>query len=72
MEEFKKQLQLHDCYDPQKHDDYLLARFLRARQGNIEKATEMFVENQKWRLENDIDNIHLVEFPEFKIIIELS
>uniref|UniRef100_A0A0D6QZ28 CRAL-TRIO domain-containing protein n=1 Tax=Araucaria cunninghamii TaxID=56994 RepID=A0A0D6QZ28_ARACU len=42
------------------HQGYLqqtLERFLKAREGNVDKAHKMLVDCLNWRLQNDIDNI---------------
>eukprot|EP00884_Botryococcus_braunii_P015835 jgi/Botrbrau1/2935/Bobra.0026s0010.1 len=39
------------------HDIYLLRRFLRARQHDIERASEMFYAHLEWRKKNSVDTI---------------
>jgi hypothetical protein len=45
------------CGDFCHADIYLLRRFLRARQHNIERAKEMFLAHLEWRKKNDVDTI---------------
>ncbi|KAJ3348411.1 cytosolic factor, phosphatidylinositol/phosphatidylcholine transfer protein, partial [Kappamyces sp. JEL0680] len=49
-------------YNASVHDDVLLLRFLNAREGNVDKAVEMFNNFQQWRIEEHVDDIHKVTF----------
>jgi hypothetical protein len=59
LKEFKKLLIEENCFDKEKHDDYLLLRFLRARQFKLPAAKEMWMKAQNWRKENGIDTVGL-------------
>ncbi|KAL7213811.1 hypothetical protein ACSBR2_016362 [Camellia fascicularis] len=48
-----------------------LARFLKAREGNVTKAHKMLVDCLKWRVESDIENM-LAGLPVFAIGVGLS
>lgn len=45
-------------------DDHTLARFLEARKFDDQKATQMIEKLFSWRIEQEVDQIHLFEFPE--------
>lgn len=45
-------------------DENKLLRFLKARNFDLDKATEMFVKHLRWREENDVDEILFQTFPE--------
>jgi len=45
-------------------DDLYLLRFLRARKFDQEKTFLMFKNFIKWRIDNEVDNIHTYQFPE--------
>lgn len=49
---------------PQGWDDHTLARFLKARRFNFDKALEMFTKYLNWRRDSDIDHVDSFEFPE--------
>jgi SOS response regulatory protein OraA/RecX len=44
-------------WDEKRHDDFTILRFLRARQFNLEKATKMILECEKWRVDIKIDSL---------------
>ena len=41
----------------------VLGKFLAAREGNAERAAEMFKASLKWRRDNDVDNAIAWKFP---------
>ena len=49
-------------YQPEIHDDKLLERFLKARNGKAEDAAKMFNNWQEWRAKENVDSIHLERF----------
>ena len=59
LKTFKNDLIEVDCYDKEKHDDYILLRFLRARQFKIPAAKEMWMNSENWRKEHSIDTVSL-------------
>jgi hypothetical protein len=44
-------------WDEKRHDDFTILRFLRARQFNLEKATKMILDCEKWRQDIKIDSL---------------
>jgi hypothetical protein len=70
LEAFKEYLSNLELYDPAQHDDKLLCRFLRARQGNLELAGTMFADTIQWRKDNKVDTIYEFEFTEFDKVKE--
>ena len=72
MEKFKDYLDDQEIdYDEDKFDTSFLIRFLRARKLDIKKSAEMFNNYLQWRIDEDIDNIH-VNFHYFKISYTIS
>ena len=57
LAEFKKQLSAEGFFNEKKHDDYLLLRFLRARQFRLSAAKEMWIKSEIWRKENSVDTV---------------
>lgn len=57
LSEFKTQLSAEGFYDEKKHDDYLVLRFLRARQFKLPAAKEMWIKSETWRKENVVDTV---------------
>jgi CRAL/TRIO domain/CRAL/TRIO, N-terminal domain len=53
---------------PGKWDDHTLARFLRARKFEYEKALEMFSKYIQWRQDQHVDSIESFDFPEIAAI----
>jgi hypothetical protein len=47
---------------PKRHSDEYLLRFLKAREMNVDKASEMFITSMNWRRDNNVDQI-LQTFP---------
>ncbi|KAJ3076757.1 cytosolic factor, phosphatidylinositol/phosphatidylcholine transfer protein [Podochytrium sp. JEL0797] len=69
LAEFKKELTAEEdgkYYNPEKHDDYLLLRFLRARKFDLVLTKKMWIDCQQWRAEFGADTIlDTFEFPEY-------
>lgn len=62
--QFKNILVEKKLFNPELHDDFLLARFIKARQFDLVKALVMFKKSETWRSENDIENIWNFDFKE--------
>jgi hypothetical protein len=56
FEHFKETLSLTGKLNSS-HNDFLLMRFLRARQYNIPLALQMFQESEEWRVKMQVDKI---------------
>ncbi|KAJ3261038.1 cytosolic factor, phosphatidylinositol/phosphatidylcholine transfer protein [Boothiomyces macroporosus] len=54
---FKRIIEQKELYDPARHDDHLLYRFLRARKYDLEKTELMFRNCEEWRKAQNIDEI---------------
>jgi hypothetical protein len=57
FEQFKIILSAQGAYDPAKHDDHLLLRFLRARKFVLNDASKMWLEREKWANEYGVDEL---------------
>ncbi|KAJ3129326.1 cytosolic factor, phosphatidylinositol/phosphatidylcholine transfer protein [Nowakowskiella sp. JEL0407] len=57
LEQFKKELQDAGAFDAERHDDFLLLRFLRARKFDIPKSKKMFLDCEAWRKEFKVEEI---------------
>lgn len=69
LAQFKKELSAEGFYDPQKHDDHILLRFLRARKFQIAASKKMWIDYQNWRKEFGTDDIlRTFEFPEYPVV----
>ncbi|KZT63982.1 hypothetical protein DAEQUDRAFT_718733 [Daedalea quercina L-15889] len=65
LEKLKKELQQSGDFVPERHDDALLLRFLRARRFDVEKAKAMLLACEQWRKDFGVDDIlKNFEFPE--------
>lgn len=64
LEQFRSQV-------PGRWDDRDLARFLRARKFNFDKAMEMINKYITWRREQDVDNVESFDFPEVNQLKEI-
>ncbi|KAJ3297927.1 cytosolic factor, phosphatidylinositol/phosphatidylcholine transfer protein [Borealophlyctis nickersoniae] len=69
LDQFKKELAEEGHYDPEKHDDYMLCRFLRARKFQLPAAKKMWIEHVTWRKEFGVDTLATdFEFPEYPVV----
>ncbi|KAF8976866.1 cytosolic factor, phosphatidylinositol/phosphatidylcholine transfer protein [Entomortierella lignicola] len=57
LDEFKQLIQAEGIYVPERHNDHLLLRFLRARKFHIVNTHKMFVDCENWRKELGVDNL---------------
>ena len=56
---------------PVKYNDHVLARFLRARKFDFNKAMEMYNKYLEFRTQNDLEHIEEFEFPELQALKEV-
>jgi hypothetical protein len=59
---FRKELVLQGKFDPARHDDHTLLRFLRARKFDLIKSKEMILACEQWRTEYNVAAI-VKDFP---------
>ncbi|KDQ14209.1 hypothetical protein BOTBODRAFT_159723 [Botryobasidium botryosum FD-172 SS1] len=57
LDKFRTMLQEQGLFDPKRHDDPTLLRFLRARKFDFEKAKLMIEEHEKWRKDFGVDEL---------------
>ncbi|KAJ3269480.1 cytosolic factor, phosphatidylinositol/phosphatidylcholine transfer protein [Terramyces sp. JEL0728] len=54
---FKRIIEQKGLYDPARHDDHMLCRFLRARKYDLDKTELMFRNCEEWRKSQKVDDI---------------
>ncbi|KAN0061039.1 cytosolic factor, phosphatidylinositol/phosphatidylcholine transfer protein [Thecaphora frezii] len=65
LEQFFKNIQEKGIYNPERHNEACLCRFLRARKWDLPAAELMFTEAEKWRAEFGVEKLyHEFEYPE--------
>lgn len=57
LDKFRQELKDEGWFDPERHDDPTLLRFLRARKFDVAKAKEMFVKQEEWRRKEQVNDI---------------
>ncbi|KAH9916783.1 CRAL-TRIO domain-containing protein [Fomitopsis serialis] len=57
LDKLKKELQTEGHFVPERHDDALLLRFLRARRFDVEKAKAMLLACEQWRKDFGVDEL---------------
>ncbi|KAL0949839.1 hypothetical protein HGRIS_009873 [Hohenbuehelia grisea] len=57
LEKFKKELQDEGKFVPERMDDALLLRFLRARKFDLPKSKEMILNAEQWRKDFGVDDV---------------
>jgi hypothetical protein len=69
---FKESLIAKNAYDLERHSDFLLHRFLRARKYDLLKAEQMFLNCEIWRRVFDVDKcVNTFAFPEKDAVFEV-
>ncbi|KAJ7054361.1 CRAL-TRIO domain-containing protein [Mycena amicta] len=74
LEKIKKELKEEGYYDETnpRQDDATMLKFLRARSFDVVKTKDMFIANEKWRKEFDVDGIvNNFSFPELAEVDKL-
>ncbi|KAL1917368.1 uncharacterized protein VTP21DRAFT_5024 [Calcarisporiella thermophila] len=72
LERFRSELQQGGYFDPSRHDDHCLLRFLRARKFDLDATKAMFIACEKWRKEFGVDKlVKEFEFPEAEKIAKI-
>ncbi|PWN41459.1 putative SEC14-phosphatidylinositol/phosphatidylcholine transfer protein [Ceraceosorus guamensis] len=65
LKKFRQIIEEKGLYDPLRHDEACMCRFLRARKWDLNAALEMFEAAEKWRKEFKVDELyHQFEYPE--------
>jgi len=65
LKNFRAEIERSKFYDPQRHDDHTLLRFLRARKFDPVKSLKMFNDCEEWREKENVNTIlNDFEFPE--------
>ena len=70
LADFKALISTKDgYYDPERHDDHIILRFLRARKFNLEQTDKMWSDYIEWFKSFKVDDIcENFEFPEYPIV----
>ncbi|KDN46651.1 putative SEC14-phosphatidylinositol/phosphatidylcholine transfer protein [Tilletiaria anomala UBC 951] len=65
LKKFKTAIEEQGLYNPERHDEACMCRFLRARKWDLEASLAMFEEAEKWRKEFKVDELYdTFEYPE--------
>ncbi|KAJ1019418.1 hypothetical protein NDA16_004535 [Ustilago loliicola] len=65
LDQFRTIIQQKGIFNPERHDDACLCRFLRARKWDLPATEAMFTEAEKWRTEFKVEELyHSFEYPE--------
>ncbi|KAL1922951.1 uncharacterized protein VTP21DRAFT_9327 [Calcarisporiella thermophila] len=65
LERFREDIKREGYFDPSRHDDHYLLRFLRARKFDVDATMQMFLNCEKWRKSFGVDElVRTFEFPE--------
>jgi len=68
----RRELVLENEFIPERHDDHLLLRFLRARRFDVAKSKDMLLNCEKWRKEFKVDELtKSFTFPESEKVAKL-
>ena len=66
----KTALQENDKFNHERHSDFTLLRFLRARSGDFSDALEMLIKHEEWRVAEKVEELlDSFEFPEFDAVM---
>ncbi|UZJ51651.1 hypothetical protein CBS101457_000971 [Exobasidium rhododendri] len=65
VKKFRQIIEEKGIYNPERHDEACICRFLRARKWDLNASIEMFEASEKWRKEFKVDDLYdNFEYPE--------
>lgn len=72
LKKFRQRIEEMDIYNPERHDDACMCRFLRARKWDLEAALAMFSDSEKWRKSFGVDELYEnFDYPEKEKVDEI-
>ncbi|PWN26589.1 putative SEC14-phosphatidylinositol/phosphatidylcholine transfer protein [Jaminaea rosea] len=72
LKQFRAKIEEAGIFNPERHDDACLCRFLRARKWDVEAALTMFKDAEKWRKEFKVDELYEnFDYPEKEKVDEI-
>lgn len=71
VKQFRQHIEEQGLYNPKRHDEACICRFLRARKWDLAAALKMFKDAEQWRKEFKVDELYeSFEYPEKKQVDE--
>lgn len=72
LKKFQQRIQEKGLYNPERHDEACLCRFLRARKWDLEATFTMFSDAEKWRRDFKVDELYEnFDYPEKEKVDEI-
>ncbi|CAO1615121.1 unnamed protein product [Parajaminaea phylloscopi] len=72
VKKFKQRIEESGLYNPERHDEACMCRFLRARKWDLEAALTMFTESEKWRKSFGVEDLYAnFDYPEKEKVDEI-
>lgn len=72
LKKFRQVIEEKGIYNPERHDEACLCRFLRARKWDFDASLAMFEASEQWRKEFKVDELyHNFEYPEKEKVDEI-